>query len=76
MGDAADRMRRLRARRREGVRVLPVEIGIEVVETLLEIDYLQVEDVGDLTAVATAVARFVEDMTESVTRHEITLDTW
>lgn len=69
-------MRRLRDRREAGIRVLPVEVQIDTVETLIELDYLDVEHASDLEAVATSLARFIEDCTDSVTRNAITLDAW
>jgi len=53
-----------------------VEVNIDVVEVLLELNYLDVVDVHDLTAVASAVTRFVEDSAGAVTCNGITLNSW
>ncbi|MBA6412382.1 hypothetical protein H2508_04580 [Parahaliea sp. F7430] len=69
-------MRKLRERRAEGIRVLQVEVGIETAEMLIETDYLSVDQAHDYVQVSRALARFIEDATESVTSHSITLDAW
>lgn len=76
MQKPAERMRKLRERRQSGIRVLPIEVQIDTVETLIELDYLNVDDVFDLDRVAAALARFVEDSISTVTCNEITLDAW
>jgi hypothetical protein len=74
--DAALRMRKSRQRRREGVRVLRVEVGIDTVEALLELDYLCVEDIQDFSAVAEALSNFIESTTDAVACNGITLNDW
>ncbi len=74
--NSATRMRKLRARRALGLRVLRVEVNIDTVETLIELDYLSVESVHNLDAVASALSNFIEDSTEAVTGHGITLNSW
>lgn len=76
MSTPAERMRKLRERREAGIRVLPVQISIETVEALVELDYLKVEDAHDFHQISDALARFLEDATDSVTCHSITLDAW
>lgn len=76
VSNAAERMRRSRERRRDGVRSLRVEVHIDTVEMLVETDYLSVEDVGNFDAVSDALARFIGDSTDAVTCNEITLDGW
>ena len=76
MATAAERMQRTRERRSRGVRVLHVEVEMDTVETLVELDYLNVEDVRNYDAVADAVSRFLVHATDSVTCNAITLDTW
>lgn len=72
----AERMKKLRERRHLGIRVLPVEVCIDTVEVLIELDYLAVEDAGHLDRIADALAKFIEDVAQSVTCNEITLDAW
>ncbi|MAL94059.1 MAG: hypothetical protein CME40_03115 [Haliea sp.] len=76
MTTAAERMRKLRERRVAGIRVLPIEVQIDTVETLIELNYLAVEEAHDLERTAKALARFIEDAAGSVTSHAITLDAW
>jgi hypothetical protein len=76
VGGAALRMRKSRQRRREGVRVLRVEVGIDTVEALLELDYLRVEDIQDFSAVAEALSNFIESTTDAVACNGITLSDW
>lgn len=56
--------------------MLPVEVSIDTVEVLVEMDYISPDDFGDHDLVAKATARFLSDMAEAVTCHEITLDSW
>lgn len=72
----ADRMRTMRDRRVAGIRVLPIEVQIETVETLVELDYIEVEEAYDPSSVAEALGRFIEDTASAVTCHGITLDSW
>lgn len=76
MTSTAERMKKLRERRSSGIRVLPIEVQIETVETLVELDYLEVEDAHDFERVAEALARFINDTTDAVTGNGITLDAW
>jgi hypothetical protein len=74
--DAAERVRKMRERRKEGIRVLRVEVQIETVETLVEHDYLSVEDTRNLDAVQAALSQFINDYASAVTSNSILLDTW
>ena len=76
MVDAAQRMRRLRDRRRSGIRVLPVEVSIDTVEILVELGYIDVEQTQDVQRVKEALARFIEETAQAVTRNGVTLDLW
>lgn len=76
MTASAERMRRLRERRSEGIRVLPVEVSIDTAEVLIELSYLDPTDVRDMKKVSAAAAQFVADMTDAVTRNEIVLSDW
>lgn len=76
MTDPATRMRKSRERKRAGFRVLRVEVCIDTVEALIELDYLEVGSEHDFDAVSAALARFIEDTTDTVTCNAITLDAW
>jgi hypothetical protein len=69
-------MRRLRDRRRSGIRVLPVEVSIDTVEILVELGYIDREQAQDVHQVREALARFIEDTAQAVTRNKTTLDVW
>ena len=73
---AAERKRRSRERRKSGYRSLSVDVYVGVVETMIEMDYLQVTEVRDLLAVSSALTKFIEDYAESVTSDQITLNDW
>lgn len=73
---AAARMRKSRERRKDGYRVLRVEVHIDVVETLIELGYLDVSKLRDLDSVAMALARFIETVSSEVTCNAVTLDSW
>lgn len=76
MTDPATRMRKSRERKRAGRRVLRVEVYLDTVETLIELDYLEPGRERDYEAVSAALARFIEDTTDSVTSNAITLSEW
>jgi hypothetical protein len=72
----ADRMRKHRERRREGLKMFSIPVSIDVAEVLIERGYLEVIDVHDKSKVAEALGKFLSDVCDSVTRNEITLDGW
>lgn len=74
--NAATRMRKSRARKVLGLRVLRVEVSIDTVEALVNLDYLSVESVNNLEAVASALADFIEDSTGAVACNGVTLNSW
>lgn len=73
---AADRMRKTRERKALGLRVLRVEVSLDTVETLIELDYLSVENVHDLGAVSNALANYIDDSVQAVACNGITLNSW
>ena len=72
--NAAQRMRRLRYRRALGIRVLPVEVSIDVVEVLVEHGYLEPDDWRDTEKVAEAASQLLEQTAEQVTRHGVIIE--
>ena len=76
MNNAAERKRKSRERRRARIRVLKIEVHIDTVEVLIELDYLAVDEVHDIDAVQSALARFINDSTEAAACDGIMLDNW
>ena len=76
MTSAADRMRKSRARRALGYKVFSIEVSRDVIETLVEFNYLKVDEINDRCAIANALSQFVEEMSDDVTCNRITLDNW
>lgn len=62
---ATDRMRRLRARKRRGVVVVPVEADLPVIETLIDLGWLKADYSEDRSAVGSAIGRMVQDLAKA-----------
>jgi hypothetical protein len=72
----AERQRRRRDRRSEGIRVIPVEVSIDVAEVLIELDFLEVGELHNTDAVAKALEEFIADQAQSVTRDNLFILEW
>ena len=59
MAAAATRMRRYRARQKAGRRVVPVEVTPEIEDSLVRAGWLDLQDLGNRTAVGEAVAQLL-----------------
>ena len=73
---AAERMRKSRARRALGYRVFQIEVTLDAIETLVELNYLKVDELQDRCAISAALSQFVEEMSDDVTSNKITLARW
>jgi len=58
---AAERMRRHRARRREGMRCLVIEVHDQEIETLVELGLLDPDTRDDRSAITVALYIFLEE---------------
>ena len=76
MSSSAERMKRTRYRRAMGIRVVPIEVSVDAAEVLVEMEYIAPNEVRDGEKLAAALSRFVEDQSEGVARHGVTLDCW
>ena len=62
---AAERQRRLRERRARGVRVVDVEVDVDLLETLARLGLVGPEEVDDPGALAFALAMLIAETIEA-----------
>ena len=65
MANAAERMKRLRERRARGVRVIPVEVDSDLLETLEQLGLVDPDETDDPGALSFALAMLLEEAAEA-----------